>query len=241
MILARWKPLGLILAVLLLTPALSIAQNDDDDTGKQSNRLRAGSSALQFQITDNFRLSSFQGAVMSFKRHWSAKSAFRLGVSLDFTIQDNDRVSTFTRNDTLLDSDVDEFGFDGQFVQIDLQYLRYANPDARLNMFAGVGPLVGFDRSSFERTSGPGGQSRSSFDDTSWRVGATGLVGVEWFATKNISIHAEYGLVMEYIWLREKRKTSSSGATASVRDTDEVTKVGDLRARSVLFGLSAYF
>jgi hypothetical protein len=43
-----------------------------------------GKFALQFQITDNFQLSSFQGAILSGKYHFSSRDAVRLSLSLDF-------------------------------------------------------------------------------------------------------------------------------------------------------------
>ena len=66
-----------------------------------------GKFALQFQISDNFNLTNFQGTTFSGKYHFSGSDAIRLGLSLDFgnseidgNTNQNDSVNVVTINTT---------------------------------------------------------------------------------------------------------------------------------------------
>ena len=72
---------------------------DNTDSEKQ-NSLVAGSWSLQFRITDNFQLSSFQGATISAKRHFSEGRAIRFGMSLNGSVTDKE----YRRTDQTSDS-----------------------------------------------------------------------------------------------------------------------------------------
>jgi hypothetical protein len=55
-----------------------------------------GKYALQFQISENFTLSDFQGAILSGKYHLGKRSAIRLGLSINFDDSDSDREITLS-------------------------------------------------------------------------------------------------------------------------------------------------
>lgn len=71
-----------IIIYLLFSSLNVFCQVNQADTTIQ-NYLRKGRFALMFQITENFKLSDFQGALISGKYHLSQKSAISLGVGLD--------------------------------------------------------------------------------------------------------------------------------------------------------------
>lgn len=223
-----------LLLFLFLCCSSGFSQENKTASDSRNNSLRKGAWAMQFRISNNFTLSDFQGAVISIKRHQSDRSALRLGLSLDLNIEDGDETDYFFWNDTLvtaiLNSDRDK-----QYIQIDLQYLRYPNPEKSINLFFGFGPLFRFSRaySNDNLTNSRDVQKNSIHRKTTWAVGMSALTGVEWFILHYLSIHAEYAIEATY-----------------TRDTSydqEINKIighsdsGDFKSRNLLFGISAYF
>ena len=67
-----------------------------------------GKYALQFQISENFNLSSFQGTTFSGKYNFSSRDAVRLGLSINFGDAEGDKSAS--RSDTnLVATERDEF------------------------------------------------------------------------------------------------------------------------------------
>lgn len=54
--------------------------------------------ALQFQITDNFSLTDFQGTIFSGKYHFAKREAVRIGLSV--SLGDSETETELTRLDT---------------------------------------------------------------------------------------------------------------------------------------------
>jgi hypothetical protein len=210
------------------------AQSEQSEAGEAKNSLRAGVWALQFRINNNFTLGGFQGGVISLKHHRSARSAFRLGLSLGFAADDDQSYLT-TRNDTVIVDGKQDRRNNRQNVRLDLQYVRYPNPGSRVNLFVGVGPLLSYYRNYYEQESNT---AVAYQERTSWGVGASGQLGVEWFATKSISLHAEYGVFIQYVWSSEEGQTVD---TTTRRVTSGDGRSVNFGASSLLFGLSAYF
>ena len=209
------------LGLLLLTPRPCASQEDRKDSP-----LQGGAWALQFKIEDDFQLSTFKGSVLSIKRHYSPNSALRAGVSFSLSTVDleDDFISPDTTFSTVRDIDSYDFG-------IELQYLRYSNPDARVSMFWGVGPSLNVSRNE----SGLSNGNTSTSVNKRWRAGITASVGAEWFPVGTVGIHAEYGVAFEY-----------SSTVDEAENNDSLTRKRDgdawlIRGRSVLFGLSIYF
>ena len=79
------KIVSLFLILLLIGVQLVVAQEPESGTTDP-----AKSWALEFQINENFSLSSFQGSTISAKYHFSPKRAMRFGISLSGSIQDQE-------------------------------------------------------------------------------------------------------------------------------------------------------
>ena len=198
--------------------------------GGAESSLRAGAWALLFQIGPDFTLSNFSGATVSVKRHFSTRSALRAGLNLSRNSLDLDSVS---QRDTLLiqqDSEHDQLS-----VGLDLEYLYYAAPASAVKLFFGAGPFFRFssaDQESSEATN----QVSTENDDR--RLGMNGIVGVEWFATESIGIHAEYGFSAGH------QSHDATRSTGSELGTERFELDGDgwfFGPRDVLFGASFYF
>ncbi len=164
---------GLIIPVvlggLLAHPTTSAAQ---DGT---SNPLRDGSWAIQFRITDNFSLSTFSGSVISVKRHYSARSALRAGLSLSLSAGSLESERAFQDTTITARGDSDAYSF-----RVELQYLGYTSPSRKVSPYWGVGPLVGYAY-SYSRGSSPG--SDLIQERREWTLGLIGSLGAEWFPT----------------------------------------------------------
>lgn len=233
-------PLNLILLVTSLT-LVTLNANAQDNEPK--NSLQENVWALQFQITDNLSLRAFQGLAISAKKHFSNTSALRVGVGLNITVRDDDRLHRTLPADTLRQSYNDNSNT--QSIDISSQYLLYANPDADINVFFGAGPLLRFTRNKVEteatNTMGSNSYtSKSVQNEHAWAVGASGLLGVEWFASRNISFLGEYALSFEYYTAHLTRTQTTTLSTNST-ESEYNTKYFRVYPLSVRFGLSAYF
>jgi len=234
------------LTVIAVAAALALAGSALADNGSAGteNGLHTGSWSFQFQIEDDFTLKSFQGALFSCKYHLSDKTALRLGASVSLMVNDifDDNVSQI--EDSLIakmtgDREYESYGFG-----VSLLYTRYPNPARDLTAFWGIGPSIGYSRDeSLQKMkdyyhSGFLGTSRSVLKQ--WLVGLKGILGVEWFFHKNISLLAEYGFSISRLWSESESRRQRSDrdiVTSSTSDGD----TWDFDAEAVKLGLSVYF
>jgi hypothetical protein len=189
-----------------------------------------GKYALQFQISDDFQLTNFQGTTFSGKYHIGKREAIRTGISLDFGDAENefdavtDTTSDHGKNDQTSFS-----------ITINTQYIRYLKGTEDIVFFGGTGPFVTYQNA--ENT------SKVTDDDivrniedtrTTFSIGMDVLVGVEWFFHKAMSLSAEYGLELYY--LQSDQETKIDDSTREMH-----TNYFTVDANSVNFGISVYF
>lgn len=214
----------LLMASALLLSSAALAQ-ESPDFGPEG-----GDWALQFQITEDFTLSDFQGSIVSVKYHSSDRSAWRAGLGLEFDSNTDERERTTGGvPGALLSSE-----FSRQTVRLDLQYLRYANPVAKIQFLFGGGPFGAFDHRATE--SFVDGMSQGRQESDRWEAGLSGLLGVEWFVASRLSLHAEYGLEFVYA-----QTTASADNPVSDQKSSQNGETWAFGARGVLLGVSAYF
>lgn len=244
------KPYSIILSFVFLFTLVCVmsttvlAQQDIVKEKARANSLVDGAWALQFQIRSSFRLNDFQGMTFSGKYHLSNKKAIRLGLEFDASISSGTdeqyHVSPYDTISTIADIDSST-----QSIELVAQYLVYPSPEASANFYFGAGPLVRFFRIDAES------ELISEYGDTTyisrpinynktWAVGINGVIGVEWFAAKNISMLAEYGVALEYRSVKLIRNYVSSRGDSFTRFEDD-KKFFEFNPISVKFGLSVYF
>lgn len=230
-------PLAAVL--VLLNWNLTLAQKPNTSSTNRSHSLYDGSKALQFRITDNFVLNSFQGAAISGKKHISANSAFRLGADLFFNFSTADSKNSIFSGDTTVFTHNSDTNI--QRIILDLQYIRYVSTERKIKFFWGTGPTMRFYRGIIE-TDYNDSQIDTSFvlknEDKSWGLGGSGLLGVEWFATSYISFHTEYTFTLLYEW-RKTRDDDISGV--NLFQSTSKNSGFQAYATNVRFGLSLYF
>ncbi len=203
------------------------------------NSLKKGAWALQFQVVQNFQLASFQGGMLSIKRHLSDGTALRVGVSMDLSAESGEGTTTVSDSITAssdLDNDLVSFG-------LVVQMIKYPSPSAATNFYYGIGPTFTY-RSAKNRTFSVNpydGNTRTADEErTSWHAGVSGVVGIEWFARSNISLMAEYRLSLYYE--RTEYKSEIRYSTQELERESETNTDGFvLDGSSVKFGLSVYF
>lgn len=175
--------------------------------------------ALQFQIASNFQLASFQGSLLSYKHHMSSTTAIRGGASLHLQLGDRNLAPEDQKSPT-----------QGRYrLGLQGQYLTYLGSESKIEPYYGVGPRLSYFRDSREEPSG------SSQTQTEFRMGITGVAGVEWFVWSNVSFLAEYTTTFEYVTQGQTR-VPAAGA-----EINESRTYWYLRGGGVRFGISAYF
>ncbi len=191
-----------------------------------------GKFALQFQITENFSLSDFQGAILSGKYHFSKRDAIRLGFSL---IADNsDAESGTNRIDTTnfvtLERERNSFGF-----TLNTQYIRYLRGTDDISFFAGGGPSFSYQTSTTETKPNNLVNEEGARKTTDYYIlGLDVLLGVEWWFHKYMSLSAEYGMKFYYRTFNSKEEI---GAVINKVEEDYLK----LSANNIRFGITVYF
>ena len=199
-----------------------------------------GKFALQFQIGENFTLTSFQGATFSSKYHLGKRSAIRLGVSLFMDDASYNEHETYIdtlniTNDSEGNSNRNGIGF-----TLNSQYIAYLVSTDDIGFYIGSGPTFSFRNSDeeSERSSNSSGKYTTSYSNDFFSIGLDAIAGVEWSFYKNMSLSAEYGIKFYYYHETDNYTTSYEFETR----TNERTQEGiHLTANYVNFGISVYF
>jgi opacity protein-like surface antigen len=222
-----------MLGLVSLSLGAAAVRAEEDDTP-----LRAGVWALQFSVAEDFTLSSFDGAAVSIKRHFSPQSALRVGLELDLDDSSTEETRTDTDAESLLAQS--ESDSNGEAVVVNAAYMRYAQTGRVVRFVWQLGPELSVGRTDGRNSSGP---LTSETTHKRWSVGLAGSVGVEWFPTRRFGLHAEYGMAA-YYWSRTTIKQTEwvYPNQSSDRYRDESDMHGTaLVSRAVRLGLSVYF
>lgn len=228
---------------IILLPELS-AQTDDEKTEPIENSLAADKWALMFQIDQYFTLTSFEGTMLSVKRHFSSSSALRFGFSATFGSGDASGNEQEIIADTGLSDEASSSSSTTSGFTVNLQYLLYPNPGDDINLFLGAGPLIQLSHNSSESNQVLTNSGRhSTYDRDTWYLGVSGAVGVEWFATRSLSFHGEYGAAVQYITSTRTQVDIQSGGSTGDSRTEFTGDSHEWRysSQAVKFGVSAYF
>ena len=219
----------------------SVARGQEDTTraDRRVNSLAKGAWALQFAITRNFTLSSFEGQTISLKKQVSNHRAYRVSANINWGVSDDDVTETqdTTRRDTPTESDQAALG-------LVAHRISYFQSTGRLGVYWGAGPRVSYTHTWSKTRTSPVNDSWSvrEYTTDTWVAGVSVILGVEWFATPSISLLAEYGSVLSYEWRkRVSREEWIYGVTRSVTRRVEEHDGGKFAPEAVKFGLSVYW
>jgi len=236
--------IALILIIMFCGNQVIFSQSSSEE---KKNSLEQGSWSLQFQISSNFTLRSFQGTNFSVKRHLSSKSAIRFGIGL--LAVTNDREEESDENNSFNLARKTEIEDNQTQINISSYYIYYPNPHKNINVYFGGGPILGY--SDYDETRNGTDviqdtinvQNRYKNEVKGYSIGILGLIGVEWFVNKDISFHAEYG--SSFFYEKSKLETTSTRISTSNNDDTKVVTTEDkrfmFRSNGVKFGISVYF
>jgi hypothetical protein len=227
------------------------------DTLLERNTLKAGAWAMQFGISNNFTLTSFQGSTFSIKYQLSDMAAIRGGISIS-TSSNNGNGTSFGTADSSFGSLPTNNSSSSQGISFNLQYLWYMNPSGPIHFFIGFGPSVSYSNSQNNSAIANLGYSQNnnivvyylynetqSSSTTQWGAGVTGSVGVEWFLSQWFSLRAEYGESLQYRWGSNSSTTNYFSAyvgyVGSQFKNSGTTNGWTLSSSSVSFGLNIYW
>jgi len=191
-----------------------------------------GKFALQFQINDNFSLSSFQGTTFSGKYHFSCRDAVRLGISVELGDSESEINIVYPDTSTVSKSENDgnKFG-----ITIKTQYIHYFNGTKEITFFGGVGPFFTYSKQNENRKSIIDEIETSSEAETNlFSTGIDIIAGVEWMFYTNMSLSAEYGLNFSY-WSLENIYNEDSKEVKSENTTFNIS------GNHINFGITVYF
>jgi len=225
----RHKKYHLSFWFLLLLSTLLIST-----TNAQTSYLDSldGKFALQFQISDNLTLSSFQGATISGKYHLGIRSAVRLGISVGLNDTGSDRKVMYS--DTLNfyeDAESNSISF-----YINSQYLNYLVRTDVIGFYLGTGPTVGFENYESDNNISINDSTiqKVTSSGESFTVGLDAIAGVEWSFNKDMSLSAEYGFKFAYT---HESVNNDNPSRQDERKTDRFS----LADHYIKFGISVYF
>jgi hypothetical protein len=218
----------LIFCLIWFTPLFVAA-------GMKEKMPKENAWALQFAVVSNFSLKPFQGSTISLLKHSSVNRAWRIGFAGGILYNDADNTDW---SEGLRRSRIDLTRYDLHF-SIDLQKIFFANTESNINLFYGWGPTV-----SYHFNKGYD-YNRGTMEGlkVNWEAGAKFVLGAQWFLTKSISLHAEYGSKLTYIfsWKRIERWQFDPFEPSNLYIDDSQTEGLNLSSSAVKLGLSAYF
>jgi len=156
-----------------------------------SGYLNQGTFSLQFQITENFSIKDFQGALFSAKYLLTGRSALRFGLGTDYIFAENTRDQAAT---VILEEETYSLQMTGQYL--------YHLTGNQLSMYTGIGPH--FEYYWRSRITTAQQNPESEFQETGrnqfsrYGFGLNAVLGGEYFVTEYLSLMAEYGILGQY-------------------------------------------
>lgn len=215
----------------------------------ENNSLKEGMWAIQFGISSNFTLTTFEGSTFSLKYQLSDKNAVRCGITINGTSNNGTNLVSATYADTNLGSMPGNTSSKLQNIAFITQYLWYINSNSPVHFYVALGPNVSYNYT--ESSSDNVYNSNYLYDDRysssnkQWSAGVTGSAGVEWFPAQWFSLRAEYIDNLLYQWssgsTTEDESSPHIGFVPGHYEKSSTSKGWTLSNSSVNFGLSVYW
>jgi len=174
--------------------------------------------SMQFRISENFSLSSFQGTNLSIAKNISDNSKIRFGINIDADL--------YNGKDNINDTEADINEYD---ISIDLQYLSYIKNREKIKSYIGTGPKLGYYKKYEYSHSNDIEKTTSQIT-----VGLSGIFGIEYFILDRISLLSEY---CSYLTYSIKNEITSESNNIEI-DVDK--RYIKFYPASVRFGISFY-
>jgi opacity protein-like surface antigen len=208
---------------------------------------------MDFGVKSNLTLSTFQGTAISLGKFISNYQKYRMGISTNLRVNSGDQDGNSTNADTLYSLNSGDVEDENYSIQLTFQYITYTAPNGLTSIYFGIGPTIGI--SWFKQSSNSSSTYVSSYQSLDGRsstskeysIGFLGSCGVEWFLSEHISIHAEYGLALQYYTKKgetesyNKHSSSNYIQPLSESHSNDSSSGWSLSGQNVLFGLSVNY
>lgn len=192
-----------------------------------------GKFALQFQISDDFQLSNFQGTTFSGKYHFGKMDAIRAGLSIDFGNSDGDAETNQFDSVNVAEVNYNSKNFS---VTLKSQYIRYFVETDGIAFYCGTGPFVTYSTYTNEsETTGTPNDKHYKETNNNFILGVDFIAGVEWFFLQNMSLSAEYGFNFSY-----RSRTSEREMDNNLYGNSS-EKLYRFSGNDINFGITVYF
>lgn len=202
---------------------------------------------LEFGLSGLFNFTNYSGNnLIAGKYQMDNNSAIRLGFSGAFnttsgtqTYTNNFVSSTGTSNFTKQVTNSSS----SMTIGINADYQYYINPSDIIKAYVGIGPTfsIGYNNKVYSDVFFDNLETSNYTNSSySWSIGARVCLGVEWFATKNLSLFAEYGLVASYT----QNFGNSTIVDLDTSNSTGVVSVGNgitINPLNIQLGIAAYF
>ncbi len=236
MTLKTW-PLTTIL-MLLLTASLSGADQ------------RAGSKgAIMFGFKDYYRLNSFDGTSLSYKKMIDEHNEYRFSISLtgEYISPETENSSVYnviSQDTVLLSSGGYSRKDNALYMNLGAYRIWHQKNDHRVNFYCGAGPYLWYSY-SYHQTQEKD-YNKNEIDETtrtSIAAGLRGLLGAEVKVMDRVSVHGEYRSSMSYGKSSTEYKESWEYTDKSDNGFDkrETETLSFYFGGTTLFGVSLYF
>ena len=209
----KTKTIGYLLPIMIILFFCQQSQAVQFRSKKKRNKVQSYENypwglqiALDGSTNDNYDDNDYSGIRFSLKRQTSKHTAARINLGLyGHEVEYGPRGYFESGNITIDFDDNKKFDFTG--VNLSLQYLYYPSPDNRFQFFWGAGPRLSANEIA------PGMVTIYQYDGyndyydevysdntTKLGLGIEATVGSEWFLSKNFSLLAEWGIVLQNEW-----------------------------------------
>jgi len=232
-----------LLACLALAGSAG-AQEEEPAYAPASEAHRENRWSMQFEVDDDFQLSSFEGAGLAVTRNSSLSGAWRLGVTLNGSTQGGELSSSFSDGSGTISSSQDLPGNQRYNFGFELLRLRRFSSERRIGLELALGPRVAFFHQNFEQDVPIEdiGVAREEATYSDQVYGITGHFGVEVFLARSLSLHAHYGAFAGYRHSNQvvDRHESYNDGTSRNVTTEFNLNQWSLSNSGVTLGVSAY-
>lgn len=153
---------------------------DDDAGGRYPDR------ALEFEMDNYFRLSSFEGLDIAYRVQTSESRGWRFGTNFNFRVNNQNSSGQYGDEDPS-STDSDERNIS---LRLLAQKLFITRPSHSASFYWGLGPVAsyGWSKSTNDNTSDHSSESKS----TRWTAGLNADLGVVWRLIDQLSLEARY-------------------------------------------------
>jgi hypothetical protein len=228
-----FRSVPVVVTLMLVACSLIVAQTEPVSPLTDSSR------AVMCQIGSDFTLQSFQGLGLQYKYHYSALTALRFGISLSMSGNKTENNDNYIYSDTTTSSTTEGIVYHAYNTRVQALIIKYLEPKTDIHLFFGAGPTVAYAWSN-QSDGRSNSTSTIEYHSETFSAGLVGVAGTEWFATRTISLFAEYDASLYYSHTSQRNSSYNSSPVYN-SSYEAVRNSWNLSNDGIRMGLSLYF